>query len=87
MSKVQLQATFTIDDDNTDDLIDSGKLRAEAFGGDPAMIVTPGDALVELFELNDDEGSPFVNIEGVTIDSIEAVTMCASPGCPRKEHR
>ena len=84
MYKVQLQATFTITDDQP--VIEEGKLHAQADGGDPNMINTVGDALVELFNLIDDEGNLFLAIEGVDIESIDAVVKCASPGCSRNEH-
>ncbi len=82
---LQLQATFTITDPGH--VIAAAKARAQSDGGDPTMIDTPGDALIELFNLLDDEGNAFTLLPGVELEELATVTLCSNPDCGRKQHR
>ena len=79
--RVQLRVTVNIEDEEY--LVSIAKERAIGQGGDPNMIATGGDALVEFFELIDDEGQPMS--EGFHVENIEAVELCKS--CDRRVHR
>ena len=71
--KIRLYADIEVTEEAESVVLATAQLKAEANGNAPDTIDTVGDALVELFELTDEDGKVF-DPRGVTLLTIDTIS-------------